>query len=70
MTKLAVFYGNRGFMPGEVVLEARKEMPRAIRESGLECIELSAESTKFGGVDCMQEAKLYAEIPEKKPGQI
>ncbi len=65
MTKFAVFYGNRGFMPGEVVLEARRQMPAAIRDAGFECIELPAERTKFGGVDCAEEAKLYAEFLRK-----
>ncbi len=70
MTKFAVFYGNRGFMPGEVVLEARREMPKAIRDTGFECIELPAGATKFGGVDCVQEARLYAEFLKKNRGDF
>jgi len=30
----ALLFGNRGFMPGELILTAREEMVRAVKDAG------------------------------------
>lgn len=45
-TRLAVYYGNRGFFPGESIATARKEMRQAIEKAGYECLEMDEAKTR------------------------
>ena len=58
--RFAVFFGNRGFFPGEVVASARKEMSQAIITAGFEPVLMDEHLTKFGAVESMEEGKKFA----------
>lgn len=65
----ALFYGNRGFFPGEVIADARKEMREAVEHAGFECIEMAAEKTRYGAVETIAEGKKYAEFLNEHRGK-
>ena len=36
----ALCFGNRGFMPGELILGAREDMVKAVTDAGYEVVEI------------------------------
>jgi len=66
----ALFFGNRGFFPGELISSARKEIKEAVISIGCDFIELDEKLTRFGGVETMEEGKIYAEFLEKNKGKF
>lgn len=69
--RFAVFFGNRGFFPGEVVAAAREEMSKAISTAGFEPVLMDAKLTKFGAVESLEEGRKFAEfLAEEKPDGV
>lgn len=68
-TTYALYYGNRGFFPGEVIESARKELKEAVTAAGFGCIEMNAEETRYGAVETIAEGKKYAEFLRKHKGE-
>ena len=58
-TTFALCFGNRGFMPGELILEARREMAEAVAKAGFEYIIMDEKATRYGAVETREEGKLY-----------
>lgn len=48
--KFALFFGNRGFMPGELITGARKDMIKAVTDAGHEYIAMDEELTRYGAM--------------------
>ena len=67
---LALFFGNRGFFPGEVIAEARKEMIEAVTKNGFDYICMDESLTRYGAVETRQEGKLYAKFLEENKGKF
>lgn len=67
--KFAVYYGNRGFFPGEVIASARHEMEEAITRNGYEYIELEEDLTRYGAVETIKEGKQYAAFLAEHDGE-
>lgn len=65
----ALFFGNRGFFPGEVIASAREEMCRAVRENGFDYIIMDEELTRFGAVETIAEGQLYHKFLEEHRGE-
>ena len=59
-TTFALCFGNRGFMPGELILSARKDLIQAITKAGYDYIIMDEDATRFGGVETREEGRLYA----------
>ncbi len=68
--KLAIFYGNRGFFPGEVIASAREEMRCAVEKAGFEPLEMDASLTRYGAVETIAEGKQYAAFLEAHRGEF
>lgn len=68
-TRLAVYYGNRGFFPGESIATARKEMRQAIEKAGYECLEMDEAKTRYGAVETIVEGAAYAAFLEEHRGE-
>ncbi len=66
----ALLFGNRGFMPGELILTAREEMVRAVKDAGYDCILMDEGATCFGAVETREEGSLYAEWLEGHRGEF
>lgn len=56
----ALCFGNRGFMPGELILDARKDMIDALKKAGYDYIIMEEKATRFGAVETRDEGRLYA----------
>ena len=60
----ALFFGNRGFFPGELIAGARKEMIQVLEENGYGYIVMDESLTRYGAVETIAEGKLYAQFLE------
>ena len=43
----ALYFGNRGFFPGEVIAEAKEEMKKAVTDAGFGFICMADDKTKY-----------------------
>ena len=66
----ALYFGNRGFFPGEVIATARKEMIEAVTECGFDYICMDENLTRFGAVETRKEGQLYAKFLEENKGKF
>ena len=64
----ALFFGNRGFFPGELIASAREEMKRALSKSGYDYICMPEKKTKYGAVETIAEGRIYAEFLKENEG--
>ncbi len=55
----ALCFGNRGFMPGELILGARKDMVEAVTKAGYDYIIMDESATRYGAVETRDEGMLY-----------
>ena len=58
-TTFALFFGNRGFFPGEVIADARKEMIEALEKNGYGYIIMDESLTRYGAVETITEGAAY-----------
>lgn len=65
----ALYYGNRGFFPGELIAYAREDLKKAVTNAGYGFIEMETESTRYGAVETIEEGKKYAEFLKKHQGK-
>lgn len=66
----ALYFGNRGFFPGEVIADARREMIQAVTQLGFNYVCLDQNKTKFGAVETIEEGKLYAQFLKEHQDEI
>lgn len=59
-TTFALCFGNRGFMPGELILGARDDMVKAVTGAGYGYIMMDKDATRYGAVETRDEGRLYA----------
>lgn len=65
----ALCFGNRGFMPGELIANAREEMTRALAHAGYGYIMIEETATRFGAVETRDEGRLYAQWLRERRGE-
>ena len=65
----ALFFANRGFFPGEVIADARKEMIQAVKDGGFDYICMDENLTRYGAVETRQEGRMYAKFLEENKGK-
>ena len=56
----ALFFGNRGFMPAELIEGAREDMIRVVSEAGYGVLAMDADATRYGAVETRDEGLKYA----------
>ncbi len=66
----ALYFGNRGFFPGEVIADARKEMIEAVLKNGFDYICMDEEKTRYGAVETRKEGQQYAKFLEENKGKF
>ncbi len=66
----ALYFGNRGFFPGEVIASARKEMVEAVEKQGYTALIMDEHKTRYGAVETIQEGKIYAEFIKAHKDEI
>ena len=67
--KFALFFGNRGFMPGELIEGARREMIEAVMRAGHGYLAMDASLTRYGGVETREEGRLYHDWLKSHEGE-
>jgi len=65
----ALCFGNRGFMPGELILGARDDMVKAVTAAGYNYIMMEEAATRFGAVETRDEGRLYARWLKEHEGE-
>ncbi|MGI5958197.1 MAG: L-fucose/L-arabinose isomerase family protein [Massiliimalia sp.] len=65
----ALCFGNRGFMPGELILGARKDMVEAVTAAGYDYLIMEEDATRYGAVETRDEGRLYAKWLKEHEGQ-
>jgi L-fucose isomerase-like protein len=69
-TTLGVIIGNRGFFPGALAEEGRKEILRTLEAEGYKTVCLAPEDTKHGAVETLQEARKCADLFKRHAEEI
>jgi len=69
MTKLALFFGNRGFFPESLIAGARKEISDVLNSLGIETLMLPEDATRYGAVETAAEGRVYARFLEEHKGE-
>ncbi len=62
MTTLGLIVGNRGFFPDHLCQSGRETMLNILKQEGLEVVALAPETTKFGAVETVAEARKCADL--------
>ena len=65
----ALAFCNRGFMPGELIYGARKDMIKAVTDAGYDYIAMDADLTRYGGIETREEGRLYAKWLKEHEGE-
>ena len=56
----ALYFGNRGFMPAELIEGAREDMVKAVTNAGYNYIMMDKDATRYGAVETRDEGRTYA----------
>lgn len=67
--RFALFFGNRAFMPAELIKDARQEMVEAVTSAGYEYLITDETLTRYGAVEIREEGRLYAEWLKSHEGE-
>lgn len=65
----ALYFGNRGFFPGESIADARKELAQAVKDAGYDYIMPPESVGRYGAVETIAEGKNYAKFLEENRGK-
>ncbi|MDR2370418.1 MAG: hypothetical protein LBD71_02960 [Treponema sp.] len=65
----ALYFGNRGFFPGELIAGARKEMIKAVEAAGCGYLAMDEAETRYGAVETHGEGRKYAAFLEANRGR-
>ncbi len=65
----ALYFGNRGFMPAELIKGAREDMKKAVRDAGFDYLIMDEDATRYGAVETRDEGRVYARWLKAHEGQ-
>lgn len=65
----ALFFGNRGFFPGEVIAESRARLSAACEKNGYGYLIMDESLTRYGAVETINEGKLFSEFLKENRGK-
>lgn len=68
-SKFALFFGNRGFFPPELIMQAREEISGVLKKLGHEVLMMDADATRYGAVSNKEDAAKYAKFLKDNEGQ-
>lgn len=67
--RFALYFGNRGFMPAELIEGAREDMKKAVSDAGYEYLIMDREATRYGAVETREEGRIYAKWLKSHEGE-
>ncbi|MBI9107375.1 MAG: hypothetical protein JEZ04_11585 [Spirochaetales bacterium] len=65
----ALFFGNRGFFPGELIAGAREEIKNAVENAGHSTLIMNENFTLYGAVETTAEGRKYSAFLEAHRGK-
>ena len=65
----ALYFGNRGFMPAELIEGAREDMVKAVTEAGYDYLIMDKDATRYGAVETRDEGRLYHDWLKSHEGE-
>ena len=65
----ALYFGNRGFMPAELIEGARADMVKAVTDAGYDYIIMDKDATRYGAVETRDEGRIYAKWLKEHEGE-
>ena len=65
----ALYFGNRGFMPAELIEGAREDMVKAVTDAGYDYIMMDKDATRYGAVETRDEGRIYAKWLKSHEGE-
>ena len=65
----ALYFGNRGFMPAELIESARDDMVKAVTAAGYNYIMTDKDATRYGAVETRDEGRYYANWLKSHEGE-
>ncbi len=68
-TTFALFFGNRGFFPGELIADARRDLVAACHAAGYGTLVMEESLTRYGAVETIEEGRLFAKFLEEHRGE-
>lgn len=68
-TTFALYFGNRGFFPGELIAAARESMVAACERNGYGYLIMDEAATRYGAVETIEEGRLFAEFLREHRGE-
>ncbi len=66
----ALFFGNRGFMPAELIKQARIDMIKAVTDANYDYIIMDENLTRYGAVETRDEGLLYHQFLKEHEGEF
>lgn len=66
----ALYFGNRGFFPGESIDGAREDLKKAVTDAGYDYICMDSDKTRYGAVETIEEGKIYADFLDQNRGKF
>ncbi len=67
--KFALYFGNRGFMPAELIAGAREDMVKAVTGAGHEYLIMDEIATRYGAVETREEGRIYHDWLKSHEGE-
>ena len=68
-SRFALFFGNRGFFPAELIMKAREEISSVLKKLGHEVLMMEASATRHGAVSNKEDAVKYAKFLKSNEGK-
>jgi L-fucose isomerase-like protein len=66
----ALYFGNRGFFPGELIADARRELIKAVETAGYGYIIMDEKATRYGAIETRDEGRKYAAFLKEHAGRF
>jgi L-fucose isomerase-like protein len=66
----ALYFGNRGFFPSEMLSTAREEISGLLAKWGYGVLMMDADATRFGAVETVAEGQIYADWLKGHEGEF
>ena len=67
--KFAVYFGNRGFFPGELIASAIEDFRSVLAANGHEALMMEGSGTRYDAVETPEEGRAFAAFLEKHSGE-
>lgn len=67
--KFAVYFGNRGFFPGELVASAIEDFKRVLKANGHETLIMEGAGTRYDAVETPEEGRAFASFLSRHEGE-